>query len=104
MVVTDKGRPASFSACRVRPLAAQRPSTSRLLRSFYISIFILYTTLRFGRNSTSCSTTPDLAPRVTCTGHDLSMALPTRGRVIINTTAGELDIELWSRVRSQPCH
>lgn len=27
------------------------------------------------------------------------MALPTRGRVIIDTTAGEIDIELWSKVR-----
>jgi len=26
------------------------------------------------------------------------MALPTKGRVIIHTTAGELDIELWSKV------
>ena len=26
------------------------------------------------------------------------MALPTKGRVIINTTAGEIDIELWSKV------
>lgn len=26
------------------------------------------------------------------------MALPTRGRVIIDTTAGEIDIELWSKV------
>lgn len=28
-----------------------------------------------------------------------AMALPTRGRVIIETTAGEIDIELWSKVR-----
>ena len=28
-----------------------------------------------------------------------SMALPTKGRVIIDTTAGEIDIELWSKVR-----
>lgn len=34
----------------------------------------------------------------------LAMALPTRGRVIVNTTAGELDIELWSRVRSKLLH
>ena len=27
------------------------------------------------------------------------MALPTRGRVIVDTTAGEIDIELWSKVR-----
>ena len=27
------------------------------------------------------------------------MALPTKGRVLINTTAGEIDIELWSKVR-----
>jgi peptidyl-prolyl cis-trans isomerase SDCCAG10 len=27
------------------------------------------------------------------------MALPTNGRVLINTTAGEIDIELWSKVR-----
>ena len=26
------------------------------------------------------------------------MALPTLGRVIIETTVGELDIELWSKV------
>jgi hypothetical protein len=26
------------------------------------------------------------------------MALPTHGRVVINTTVGELDIELWSKV------
>jgi hypothetical protein len=26
------------------------------------------------------------------------MALPTNGRVVINTTAGEIDIELWSKV------
>ena len=26
------------------------------------------------------------------------MALPTNGRVIIETTAGEIDIELWSKV------
>ncbi|KAF9653306.1 cyclophilin-like protein [Thelephora ganbajun] len=31
------------------------------------------------------------------------MALPTRGRVIINTTAGELDIELWSRECPKAC-
>lgn len=29
------------------------------------------------------------------------MALPTRGRVIIDTTAGEIDIELWSKVRAE---
>jgi peptidyl-prolyl cis-trans isomerase SDCCAG10 len=29
------------------------------------------------------------------------MALPTKGRVIIETTAGEIDVELWSKVR--PC-
>jgi len=28
------------------------------------------------------------------------MALPTNGRVIIETTAGEIDIELWSKVYS----
>ena len=28
------------------------------------------------------------------------MALPTKGRVIIDTTVGEIDIELWSKV----CH
>lgn len=27
-----------------------------------------------------------------------AMALPTRGRVIIDTTAGEIDVELWSKV------
>ena len=26
------------------------------------------------------------------------MALPTNGRVIIETTAGEIDIELWGKV------
>ena len=26
------------------------------------------------------------------------MALPTRGRVIIETTVGEVDMELWSKV------
>jgi len=26
------------------------------------------------------------------------MALPTKGRVIIDTTVGEIDIELWSKV------
>jgi peptidyl-prolyl cis-trans isomerase SDCCAG10 len=26
------------------------------------------------------------------------MALPTRGRVIVSTTVGEIDIELWSKV------
>ena len=29
------------------------------------------------------------------------MALPTHGRVILNTTAGEIDIELWSKVRAK---
>jgi hypothetical protein len=29
------------------------------------------------------------------------MALPTHGRVILNTTAGEIDIELWSKVRTK---
>jgi cyclophilin family peptidyl-prolyl cis-trans isomerase len=28
------------------------------------------------------------------------MALPTNGRVIVETTAGELDIELWSKARA----
>ena len=28
-----------------------------------------------------------------------TMALPTKGRVIVDTTAGEIDIELWSKVR-----
>ena len=28
------------------------------------------------------------------------MALPTRGRVIIETTVGEVDMELWSKVRA----
>lgn len=35
-----------------------------------------------------------------------SMALPTNGRVIIDTTAGEIDIELWAKVCScilNPC-
>ncbi|KAL0953337.1 hypothetical protein HGRIS_004582 [Hohenbuehelia grisea] len=31
------------------------------------------------------------------------MALPTRGRVIINTTVGEIDVELWSKVRTDLC-
>ena len=30
----------------------------------------------------------------------LEMALPTHGRVILNTTAGEIDVELWSKVRT----
>ena len=29
------------------------------------------------------------------------MALPTHGRVILNTTVGEIDIELWSKVRTR---
>lgn len=29
----------------------------------------------------------------------VSMALPTHGRVLLDTTAGDIDIELWSRVR-----
>lgn len=29
------------------------------------------------------------------------MALPTKGRVIIDTTVGEIDIELWSKVRDR---
>lgn len=28
------------------------------------------------------------------------MALPTNGRVIIETTAGEIDIELWGKVKT----
>ena len=28
------------------------------------------------------------------------MALPTNGRVIVDTSAGEIDIELWSKVRT----
>lgn len=28
------------------------------------------------------------------------MALPTQGRVLLNTTAGDIDIELWSKVRA----
>lgn len=27
------------------------------------------------------------------------MALPTYGRVLLDTTAGDIDIELWSKVR-----
>lgn len=27
------------------------------------------------------------------------MALPTHGRVLLDTTAGDIDIELWSKVR-----
>lgn len=30
------------------------------------------------------------------------MALPTNGRVIVETTVGEIDIELWSKVRVRP--
>lgn len=30
-----------------------------------------------------------------------SMALPTNGRVIIETTSGEIDMELWSKVLCQ---
>jgi len=30
------------------------------------------------------------------------MALPTKGRVIIDTTVGEIDIELWSKVYPLP--
>ena len=26
------------------------------------------------------------------------MALPTNGRVVVDTTVGEIDIELWSKV------
>lgn len=35
------------------------------------------------------------------TKYSLEMALPTHGRVILNTTAGEIDIELWSKVRTK---
>ena len=28
------------------------------------------------------------------------MALPTQGRVLLDTTAGDIDIELWSKVRA----
>ncbi|GJE93272.1 cyclophilin-like protein [Phanerochaete sordida] len=31
------------------------------------------------------------------------MALPTRGRVILDTTAGEIDIELWSKETPKTC-
>lgn len=31
------------------------------------------------------------------------MALPTKGRVIIETTAGELDVELWSKEAPKAC-
>ncbi|KAI0825727.1 cyclophilin-like domain-containing protein [Irpex lacteus] len=31
------------------------------------------------------------------------MALPTRGRVIIDTTAGEIDVELWSKETPKTC-
>lgn len=27
------------------------------------------------------------------------MALPTQARVLLDTTAGDIDIELWSKVR-----
>jgi cyclophilin family peptidyl-prolyl cis-trans isomerase len=30
------------------------------------------------------------------------MALPTNGHIIVDTTAGEIDIELWSKVRGVP--
>lgn len=33
--------------------------------------------------------------------YSLEMALPTHGRVILNTTAGEIDVELWSKVRTR---
>jgi len=36
---------------------------------------------------------PTIASTLSC-----NMALPTNGRVVINTTAGEIDIELWSKV------
>ena len=29
------------------------------------------------------------------------MALPTHGRVLLDTTAGDIDIELWSKVRAR---
>ena len=29
------------------------------------------------------------------------MALPTHGRVLLDTTAGDIDIELWSKVRGR---
>lgn len=29
----------------------------------------------------------------------MAQTLPTHGRVILNTTVGEIDIELWSKVR-----
>ena len=35
--------------------------------------------------------------RDVCTSSQ-DMTLPTKGRVIIDTTAGEIDIELWSKV------
>ena len=31
-----------------------------------------------------------------------TMALPTNGRVILDTTVGEIEIELWSKVRIYP--
>ncbi|KAG1828605.1 cyclophilin-like domain-containing protein [Suillus variegatus] len=31
------------------------------------------------------------------------MALPTNGRVIIDTTAGEIEIELWSKETPRTC-
>jgi len=31
------------------------------------------------------------------------MALPTRGRVIVSTTVGEIDIELWSKETPKTC-
>ncbi|KDR70982.1 hypothetical protein GALMADRAFT_75764 [Galerina marginata CBS 339.88] len=31
------------------------------------------------------------------------MALPTKGRVIVNTTAGEIEIELWSKEAPKAC-
>ena len=68
--------------------------------------FILKISLQTGKKTSICPIfpkSPGVSPHITCTGY-LPMSLPTRGRVIINTTAGELDIELWSRVRNRPYH
>ena len=32
-------------------------------------------------------------------GPQVLMALPTQGRVLLDTTAGDIDIDLWTKVR-----
>ena len=106
VVVADKGRQASFPA-RHRGLLAATPASISLPIFFAASPsrFLFYTFRRQVHTSGKklASIPPGVALCVTCTGC-FSMTLPTRGRVIINTTAGELDIELWSRVRSLSRH